>query len=52
VALTGGRLAAQPADVVAARPGVGRRRVALAGVLVPLALLLVLGDVAVRRLAS
>src|SRR5206468_11039237 len=32
VALTGGRLAAQPADVVAARPGVGRRREAAAAV--------------------
>src|SRR5207237_1606044 len=40
-ALTGGRLAPQPADVVAARPGVGRRRGALAGGIGPRRLLLV-----------
>ena len=50
-ALTGGRVGPHPADVVAVRPGVGRRSVPLVGLLVPLALALVLADVAVRRLA-
>ena len=50
-ALTGGRVDPRPAEVVAARPGVGRRSVPLAGLLVPLALALVLADVAIRRLA-
>jgi len=50
-ALSGGRVGPEPADVVAVRSGAGRRSVPLAGLLVPLALVLVLADVAVRRLA-
>ena len=49
-ALTGGRLGAEPHDVVGARAGARRRRVPLAPILVPLALVLVVADVAVRRL--
>ena len=49
-ALTGGRMAPEPADVVAARPGVRRREVPLEPVLIALALVLVLGDVALRIL--
>jgi Mg-chelatase subunit ChlD len=49
-ALTGGRVAPEPADVLAARPGVRRRQVPLEPVLIALALALVLGDVALRVL--
>jgi len=48
-ALTGGRVGPEPADVVAARAGVRRRALPLDGVLVPLALVLILADVALRR---
>ena len=49
-ALTGGHVAPEPAAVLAARPGVRRRMRALETVLVPLALVLLLGDIAARRL--
>ena len=49
-ALTGGRLGAEPRDVMGARAGARRRRVPLAPILVPLALVLVVADVAARRL--
>jgi hypothetical protein len=48
-ALTGGRVDPEPAALLAARPGVGHRVVPLEGALIPLALILVLCDVAVRR---
>jgi Mg-chelatase subunit ChlD len=48
---TGGALDAGPDVILAARPGVERESVPLAPVLVPLVMLLVLGDVAVRQLA-
>jgi hypothetical protein len=47
---TGGAVDPEPARVLAARPGVRHESLALDWLLVPLALLLVLGDVAVRRL--
>jgi Mg-chelatase subunit ChlD len=47
---TGGRVAPEPADVLAARPGVERRALPLEPVLIALALALVLGDVAMRTL--
>jgi Mg-chelatase subunit ChlD len=46
--VTGGAVDPEPAAVLAARPGVVRERVPLAPVLVPLALALVLADVALR----
>jgi Ca-activated chloride channel family protein len=46
---TGGRVDPAPADVLRARPGTRRRSVPLDGLLVPLALALVLADVALRR---
>ncbi|HEY2387491.1 MAG TPA: VWA domain-containing protein [Candidatus Binatia bacterium] len=46
--LTGGTVDPEPAAVLTARPGVVRERVPLAPVLVPLALALVLADVALR----
>jgi len=49
---TGGRLGATPRDVLAARPGVARRRIPLDGVLVPLAIVLLLIDIGVRRLGG
>jgi Mg-chelatase subunit ChlD len=49
-ALTGGRVDPEPASLLAARDGVARERVPLAPVLIPLALVLVLADVALRRL--
>src|SRR5262245_48486823 len=49
-ALTGGAVSPAPADVVRARAGVRRRVVPLDALLVPLALALVLADVALRRL--
>jgi Ca-activated chloride channel homolog len=51
-ARTGGRVGAEPADVLAARGGARHERVPLDGVLVPLALALVLADVALRRLGA
>jgi hypothetical protein len=47
---TGGAVEPEPANVLAARPGVRHETVALDWLLVPLAILLVLGDVALRRL--
>ena len=47
--LTGGRVDPEPAEILAVRPGVTRRVVPLEGVLIPLVLVLVLADVAVRR---
>ena len=47
---TGGALEPAAADVLSARPGVRHETLALDWVLVPLALVLVLGDVAIRRL--
>lgn len=49
--LTGGAVDPEPAAVLAARPGVVRERVPLAPVLVPLALVLVLADIALRHRA-
>ncbi|HLY36980.1 MAG TPA: VWA domain-containing protein, partial [Candidatus Binatia bacterium] len=49
-ALSGGAMSPAPADVLRARPGVRRRLVPLDVVLIPLALGLVLADVALRRL--
>ena len=49
--LSGGRLDAAAGEILAARPGVGRERVPLEGWVVPLALTLILGDIAARRLA-
>src|SRR5439155_1278298 len=49
--LSGGRLDAGAGEILAARPGVGRERVPLEGWVVPLALTLILGDIAARRLA-
>jgi Ca-activated chloride channel family protein len=49
-ALTGGRVGPEPADVLVARPGVRRRAMPLDPFLVPVALALVLADVALRRL--
>jgi hypothetical protein len=46
---TGGRVAPAPHALLAARPGVVRRALPLEKWLIPLALLLVLGDVAARR---
>jgi len=48
---SGGRVGAEPGEILAARPGVGRERVALDGWAALLALVLVLADVAARRLA-
>ncbi|HYV56365.1 MAG TPA: VWA domain-containing protein [Candidatus Nitrosopolaris sp.] len=48
-ALTGGRVDPDPRDVLAARAGIGRRVIPLEGVLIPLVLVLVLADVALRR---
>jgi hypothetical protein len=50
-ARTGGRVDPEPEAVLAARPGVARESQPLAPLLVPLALLLVLVDVALRRWA-
>jgi hypothetical protein len=50
-ARTGGRVDPEPAAVLAARPGMARESQPLAPVLVPVALLLVLADVALRRWA-
>ena len=47
---TGGAVEPAPADVLSARPGVRHETVTLAWLLVPLAIALVLGDVAIRRL--
>lgn len=47
---TGGSVDPEPARVLTARPGVRHETVPLEGLLVPLALLFVLADVAVRRL--
>ena len=47
--LTGGRVDPEPAEILAVRPGVTRRVVPLEGVLIPIVLVLVLADVAVRR---
>ncbi len=49
--LTGGTLDPEPAAVLAARPGVVREHMALAPVLVPLALVLLLADIALRHRA-
>ena len=49
--LSGGRVGAEPGDILAARPGVERERVPLEGWVVPLALALILGDITARRLA-
>ncbi|MEB2283149.1 MAG: VWA domain-containing protein [Myxococcales bacterium] len=49
-AATGGAVDPDPARVLAARPGVRRETIPLDWLLAPLALLLVLGDVAIRRL--
>ena len=49
--LSGGRVGAEPRDILTPRPGTGRERVALEGWIIPLALALILGDVAARRLA-
>jgi len=51
-AATGGRVDPTLDDVLAAPAGVARRTVPLDGVLIPLALALVLADVALRRLAA
>ena len=48
---TGGALDPAPATVLAAREGVERERMPLAPLLIPLVMLLVLGDVALRQLA-
>src|SRR5262249_20096222 len=48
-ALTGGQVDPDPLAVLAARPGIGRRVIPLEGVLIPLVLVLVLADVALRR---
>jgi Mg-chelatase subunit ChlD len=48
-ARTGGRVAPEPHAVLAARPGVVRRTLPLEKWLIPLALILVLADVATRR---
>src|SRR5262249_36608934 len=48
-ALTGGQVDPDPTAVLAARAGIGRRVIPLEGVLVPLVLVLVLADVALRR---
>ncbi len=50
-ALSGGTVGPSPADLLRARAGVRRRAVPLDVILVPLALVLVLADVALRRLA-
>src|SRR5262249_54199209 len=49
---SGGALDPVPAAVLAARAGVERDNTPLAPLLIPLVMLLVLGDVAVRQLAS
>ena len=51
-ALTGGTLDPAPTNVLRARPGTRRRRTSLDGLLVPLAIVLVLADVALRRLGT
>jgi Mg-chelatase subunit ChlD len=48
-ARTGGRVAPEPHTVLAARPGVLRRALPLESWLIPLALILVLADIAARR---
>ena len=48
---TGGALDPAPATVLAAREGVERESAPLAPLLIPLVMLLVLGDVALRQLA-
>jgi Mg-chelatase subunit ChlD len=48
-ALTGGRVGAAPAEVLAVRPGFARAAQPLEWLLIPLALLLLVGDVALRR---
>jgi Mg-chelatase subunit ChlD len=50
-ALTGGTVDPEPTAVLAARPGVAREVIPLAGILIPLALAFLLADIAVRRLA-
>jgi hypothetical protein len=50
-ALTGGAVDPEPTAVLSARPGVVRERTPLAPVLVPLILVLLLADVALRRRA-
>jgi Mg-chelatase subunit ChlD len=47
---TGGTVEPAPRDVLSARPGVRHETLALDWLLVPLAIVLVLGDVAIRRL--
>lgn len=47
---TGGTVDPAPAAVLAARPGVARAAIPLAGVLIPLAIVALLGDIAMRRL--
>jgi len=47
---TGGAVEPEPVTVLAARPGIRHETLALDWLLVPLAILLVLGDVAIRRL--
>jgi hypothetical protein len=49
-ALTGGAVAPEPAALFAARAGIKRHTIPLAGVLIPLALGFLLGDIACRRL--
>ena len=49
--LSGGRVGPEPADILAARAGTGRERRPLEGWLVPLALGLLLAEVATRRFA-
>src|SRR5262249_15842214 len=51
-ALTGGQVAPSPGALLAARPGIVRRRGALDAVLIPLALALILVDVALRRFSA
>jgi len=47
---TGGAVEPEPASVLTARPGVRHETIPLDWLLLPLAILLVLGDVAIRRL--
>jgi hypothetical protein len=47
---TGGALEPEPVSVLAARPGVRHETIPLDWLLLPLAILLVLGDIAIRRL--
>jgi hypothetical protein len=51
-ALTGGRMAPAPGDLLAARAGVRRQTTRLDTFLVPLALAFLLADIAARRFAG